>query len=37
MKEYLEVYFQNQDKIENFLQESLLKLGELKALREFKF
>ncbi|QDF30131.1 hypothetical protein [Halarcobacter anaerophilus] len=37
MKEYLEVYFQNQDKIENFLQESLLKLGELKALRESNF
>ncbi|QKF83201.1 hypothetical protein CRV08_11025 [Halarcobacter ebronensis] len=37
MKEYLEVYFQNQDKIEDFLQESLLKLGELKRLRENKF
>lgn len=37
MKEYLEVYFQNQDKIESFLQESLLKLGELKRLRESNF
>lgn len=37
MKEYLEVYFQNQDKIEDFLQESLLKLGELKSLREQNF
>ncbi|WP_321469769.1 hypothetical protein [Halarcobacter sp.] len=37
MKEYLEVYFQNQEKIENFLQESLLKLGELKRLREQNF
>ena len=37
MKEYLEVYFQNQDKIEDFLQESLLKLGELKQLRENRF
>lgn len=37
MKEYLEVYFQNQDKIEDFIQESLLKLGELKRLRENKF
>lgn len=37
MKEYLDVYFQNQDKIEDFIQESLLKLGELKKLRENKF
>ena len=37
MKEYLDVYFQNQDKIESFLQESLLKLGELKSLREQNF
>lgn len=37
MKEYLEVYIQNQDEIENFIQESLLKLGELKKLRENNF
>lgn len=37
MKEYLEVYFQNQDKIEDFIQESLLNLGEIKRLREFSF
>jgi len=37
MKEYLEVYFQNQDKIEDFVQESLLNLGEIKRLRETNF
>ncbi len=37
MKEYLEAYFQNQDKIEDFIQESLLNLGEIKKLRENYF
>ncbi len=37
MKEYLEAYFQNQDKIEDFVQESLLNLGEIKKLRENHF
>ena len=37
MKEYLEVYFQNQDKIEDFIQETFLKLGEIKKLRESNF
>jgi hypothetical protein len=37
MKEYLEAYFQNQDKIEDFVQESLLNLGEIKKLRENYF
>ncbi|XPV68961.1 MAG: hypothetical protein ACNI25_16900 [Halarcobacter sp.] len=37
MKEYLEAYSQNQNKIEDFIQESLLNLGEIKRLREFKF
>lgn len=37
MKEYLEVYFQNQDKIESFIQETFLKLGEIKKLRESNF
>lgn len=30
MKVYLEAYFQNQDKIENFIEETFLKLGNLK-------
>jgi hypothetical protein len=37
MREYLEIYFQNQDKIEDFIQESLLNLGEIKRLRENNF
>ena len=37
MKEYLEVYFQNQDKIEDFIQETFLKLGDLKKLEISKF
>lgn len=37
MKEYLDVYFQNQGKIEDFIQETFLKLGELKRLEDSKF
>lgn len=37
MKEYLEAYFQNQDKIENFIEETFLKLGKLENLKESWF
>ncbi len=37
MKEYLEVYIQNQDKIETFIEESLNKLGEIKKHEKTKF
>ena len=37
MKEYLEVYFQNQDKIEDFIKETFLKLGDLKRFKGSKF
>jgi len=37
MKEYLEVYFQNQDKIEDFIQETFLKFGKLKNLKDTNF
>lgn len=37
MKEYLEVYFQNQDKIENFIEETFIKIGQLKRLKESNF
>lgn len=37
MKEYLEVYFQNQKKIENFIEETFLKLGEVTRLKESNF
>lgn len=37
MKEYLEVYFQNQSKIENFIEETFLKIGELTRLKEQGF
>jgi len=37
MRDYLEVYFQNQDKIEDFIRESLLKLGEIQRLKESDF
>ncbi len=37
MKDYFEVYFQNRDKIEEFIQESLLKLGKVNKLKESNF
>lgn len=37
MKEYFEVYLQNQEKIEEFIEESLYKLGEIKKHQETKF
>ncbi len=37
MKEYLDVYFQNRNKIEDFIEETFLKIGELKNLRDAGF
>lgn len=37
MKEYFEVYIQNQDKIEEFIEESLNKFGEVKKHKSSKF
>ncbi len=37
MKDYFEIYFQNQEKIEEFIQESLLKLGKIKKLQASGF